>query len=441
MAKTPAKSPAELLVPGRALTLSGVADGAEGLIVADLARAVAARPNAPATSLLVICRDGPRMAQLARALAFFAPEIEINEFPAWDCLPYDRVSPHAGVVAQRMTTLSRLARLKGRERPGVVLTTVNAALQRVPARDLIATQSLSAAPGNVLAMDGVTQWLELNGYNRTSTVREPGDYAVRGGIVDLYPPGIGDPVRLDFFGDTLEIDPPLRCRDAAHRRTRCARSISCRWPNSSSPPRPSAASAPAMSRRSAPRRRRSALRGGHAKAAAIPAWSTGCRCSTAGSTRCSTICRARRSCSSRSPRMPRTSASRRSPTITTRAAGARRRPRRHALQAAAAGAALSRPKTSGRRGSRRGALARLTPFADPDAERRSMPARGRAAISRPSAPRPSANVFDAVDASTSTRCRRDGKRVVIAMWSEGSRERMSHVLADHGLHNLANVAD
>src|SRR5882757_6751435 len=204
MAKPPAKSPAELLVPGRALTLSGVADGAEGLIVADLARAVAAKPNAPATSLVVICRDGPRMAQLARALAFFAPEIEINEFPAWDCLPYDRVSPHSGIVAQRMTTLSRLARLKGRERPGVVLTTVNAALQRVPALQTLATQSLSAAPGNLLAMDGVTRWLELNGYNRTSTVREPGDYAVRGGIVDLYPPGMGDPVRFDFFGDTLE---------------------------------------------------------------------------------------------------------------------------------------------------------------------------------------------------------------------------------------------
>src|SRR4029077_6778104 len=216
MARPPAKSPAELLIPGRALTLSGVADGGEGLIVADLARAVAARPGMPPTSLLVVCRDGPRMAQLARSLAFFAPEIAVNEFPAWDCLPYDRVSPHAGIVAQRMTTLSRLARLKGRERPGVVLTTVNAALQRVPSRDLIATQSLSAAPGNVLAMDGVTKWLELNGYNRPSTVREPGDYAVRGGIVDLYPPGMGDPVRLDFFRGTLE---SIRTFDAETQRS------------------------------------------------------------------------------------------------------------------------------------------------------------------------------------------------------------------------------
>src|SRR3977135_439981 len=129
-----ARTPAQLLAAARPLTLAGVADGAEGLVVADLARAVAARADAPATSLMVVCRDGPRMAALARALEFFAPEIEVLEFPAWDCLPYDRVSPHAGVVAQRMTALSRLARVKGRDRPSVLLTTVNAALQRVPGK-------------------------------------------------------------------------------------------------------------------------------------------------------------------------------------------------------------------------------------------------------------------------------------------------------------------
>src|SRR5512144_1615753 len=140
------RSPAEQLASGRPLTLSGVADGAEGLILADLARAVAARPNAPATSLLAICRDGPRMAQLARALAFFAPDIDLLEFPAWDCQPYDRVSPHAGIVAQRMTTLARLARLKGREGGSILLTTVNAVLQRVPPKVLLGTQTLAAAP-------------------------------------------------------------------------------------------------------------------------------------------------------------------------------------------------------------------------------------------------------------------------------------------------------
>jgi transcription-repair coupling factor (superfamily II helicase) len=216
MAKMRTQSPAALLAPDRPLTLSNVADGAEGLVISDLARAVAARINPPATSALVICRDGPRMAALGRTLSFFAPDIEVLQFPAWDCLPYDRVSPHGGVVAQRMTVLSRLARIKGRDKPAVLLTTVNAVLQRVPAREQIGRQALSAAPGNVLGMDGIIRWLELNGFNRASTVREFGDYAVRGGILDLFASGMDLPVRLDFFGDTLE---SIRSFDPETQRT------------------------------------------------------------------------------------------------------------------------------------------------------------------------------------------------------------------------------
>src|SRR4029077_2318165 len=124
--KQPARSPAELLIPGRALTFANVAEGAEGLVVSDLARAIAARPKPPVVSLAVICRDGPRMQQLARALEFFAPDLPVLQFPAWDCQPYDRVSPHGAALAQRRTTLPRLARLTGSEKPLIVLTTVNA---------------------------------------------------------------------------------------------------------------------------------------------------------------------------------------------------------------------------------------------------------------------------------------------------------------------------
>ncbi|MBK5961148.1 transcription-repair coupling factor [Rhodoplanes elegans] len=217
MARTaPANSPAALLKPGRALTLSSVADGAEGFVLGDLARAVAARKDAPAVSLLVVCRDGARMAQLGRTLRFFAPDLVQLQLPAWDCQPYDRVSPHAGIVAERMITLARLARLKGSEKPTVLLTTVNAVVQRVPAKRPIAGQALSAAPGNRIAMDGITRWLELNGYLRTATVREPGEYAVRGGIIDLYPAGRDEPVRFDFFGDTLE---SIRTFDPETQRT------------------------------------------------------------------------------------------------------------------------------------------------------------------------------------------------------------------------------
>src|ERR1700744_758378 len=214
--KAPVQSPSQMLAPGRPLTFANVAEGAEGLVVSDLARAIAARAKPPAISLAVVCRGGARMPQRARALEFFAPDLSVMQFPAWDCQPYDRVSPHGGILAQRMTTLARLSRLQGSDKPLIVLTTVNAIVQRVPARDAVAAQALSVAPGHVGPMDSVVAWLEHNGYSRSSTVREPGEYAVRGGILDLFPAGLEQPVRFDFFGDSLE---SIRTFDAETQRT------------------------------------------------------------------------------------------------------------------------------------------------------------------------------------------------------------------------------
>ncbi|MFB9267453.1 transcription-repair coupling factor [Bradyrhizobium erythrophlei] len=214
--KSPVKSPAAMLAAGRALTFANVAEGAEGLVISDLARAIAAKPKPSAVSLAVVCRDGARMQQLARALEFFAPDIGVMQVPAWDCQPYDRVSPHQGILAQRLTALAKLSRLVGSDKPLIVLTTVNAVVQRVPARELVAAQALSVAPGNVVPMDSIVAWLEHNGYTRSSTVREPGEYAVRGGILDLFPAGLDQPVRFDFFGDSLE---SIRTFDAETQRT------------------------------------------------------------------------------------------------------------------------------------------------------------------------------------------------------------------------------
>ena len=139
------------------------------------------------------------------ALAFAAPEIEALYLPSWDCQPYDRVSPNAAVSAERMTVLARLARTRGAvERPRVLVGSVNALTQRVPPLNYVASAAFSAAPGNSVRMDDLALWLETNGYARASTVRDVGDYAMRGGILDLYPPGAPAPIRLDFFGDTLE---------------------------------------------------------------------------------------------------------------------------------------------------------------------------------------------------------------------------------------------
>jgi transcription-repair coupling factor (superfamily II helicase) len=118
-----------------------------------------------------------------------------------------------------MTALSRLVRTKGRDKPSVLLTTVNAATQRVPSREFVATHALSVAPGNVVGMASIVEWLELNGYMRASTVREAGEYAVRGGILDLFPPGMDMPVRLDFFGDSLET---IKTFDAQTQRSELA---------------------------------------------------------------------------------------------------------------------------------------------------------------------------------------------------------------------------
>lgn len=195
---------ADALQRGDHATLAGVPEGFDAILTAGLARRLAADVSAPAI-IVFISRDGQRMQRLENALGFIAPELDVLPLPAWDCQPYDRVSPNSAIVARRMLTLARLARSKSSaEKPRILLTTVNAALQRVPDRRSVAAQSFSATPGNVVDTRELAAWLDMGGYMRASTVRETGEYAVRGGIVDLFPPGRENPIRLDFFGDTLE---------------------------------------------------------------------------------------------------------------------------------------------------------------------------------------------------------------------------------------------
>lgn len=205
----------DALKRNRSLTLASVPEGFDALAVADLTRGLSAAEGAAA--LVHVARDGQRQQVLENALRFIAPEIEVLTFPAWDCQPYDRVSPNAAITAQRMTTLARLARSRSsEERPRILSTTVNAIVQRVPPRARIAAEAFSAAPGNMVNMEALVAWLEVNGFLRTGTVRETGEYAVRGGILDLYAPGLAGPVRLDFFGDTLE---SIRSFDPETQRT------------------------------------------------------------------------------------------------------------------------------------------------------------------------------------------------------------------------------
>ena len=135
-------------------------------------------------------------------VGFFAPELRLLPFPAWDCLPYDRVSPKPDIESARLASLAALA--GGIEGPAIIVTSVAAMLQRVPPRAAIRQASFSAETGEEVDRDALIAFLASNGYVRAGTVRDPGDFALRGGIVDLWPPGAEDPLRLDFFGETLD---------------------------------------------------------------------------------------------------------------------------------------------------------------------------------------------------------------------------------------------
>src|SRR5580658_1252099 len=165
-------------------------------------------------AILHVTRDDARMARLAEALAFAMPEAEILRFPAWDCLPYDRVSPNAALVSERIATLTRL--LDKPTGPRFVLTTMNALVQRVPPRSAFAGARMDVNVNGQVKPEDLARFLEANGYGRAGTVMEPGEYAMRGGIIDIFPAGEPDPVRLDLFGDTIE---SIRVFDPATQRS------------------------------------------------------------------------------------------------------------------------------------------------------------------------------------------------------------------------------
>ena len=196
-----------ILTATRSLTLAGVPTGFQPSLLADLARAASGRA-------VFIAPDDNAMRAIAGTAAFFAPDLEVVSFPAWDCLPYDRASPTLRVMAERIAALHRLQQKPAG--PQLLLTTANAATQRVLTpfriRQLVATLK----PGERISRDKLAALLQANGYVRTDTVHDQGEYAVRGGIVDLYPSGEDHALRLDFFGDEIE---SVRTFDPQDQRT------------------------------------------------------------------------------------------------------------------------------------------------------------------------------------------------------------------------------
>jgi len=183
-------------------TIVNVPDGMQPMTLARLVEDRVSRHPDARVATVFVARDGRRQQRMEDVLKAMMPGHTILSLPAWDCLPYDRVSPNAVTLAARMTTLSALA--GGGVKGAVILTTVNAAIQKLPPRDVVAQMSFAAKAGQVVDSEKLVKWASLNGYLRVPTVRETGEYAVRGGLIDLFPASMDTPLRFDFFGRQLE---------------------------------------------------------------------------------------------------------------------------------------------------------------------------------------------------------------------------------------------
>ena len=189
---------ARILTATAPLTLSEVARGAQPLVLADIARAA----HAAGGRTVFIATDDAAMRAIAETAPYFAPEIEVIEFPAWDCLPFDRASPALSVSARRLAALARLQ--SRRDAPQLLVTTVAGVLQRVLTPFRIRESTRLLKPGLDIPRESLIQLLQRLGYSRTDTVVDAGEYASRGAVFDVFPSGLETGLRLDFFGDELE---------------------------------------------------------------------------------------------------------------------------------------------------------------------------------------------------------------------------------------------
>ncbi|MDE2336938.1 MAG: transcription-repair coupling factor, partial [Alphaproteobacteria bacterium] len=201
-------SPAPQRHPPKRHTLFGVPEGYDSVFLGRLAKK---SPH----PVIHVAADDLRFEQMYETLRFFAPDVEVLRFPAWDCLPYDRISPTSDVVGERLKTLSCLMHRQA-GKPLVVLTTVAAIIQRVPTRGLLKNSAFSAKKDERLDLHKLQTFLAANGYHRTETVREAGEFALRGGLIDIFPAGSEEPLRIDLFGDEIE---HIRAFDALSQRT------------------------------------------------------------------------------------------------------------------------------------------------------------------------------------------------------------------------------
>ena len=166
---------------------------ARALLVAEAART---HPGL----LVVVARDTQRAQALESALAIFAGDLPVLQFPDWETLPYDAFSPHPEIVSQRIATLYQLPGVKR----GVLVVPMATLMQRIAPHSHITGSGLMLAKGQTLDLASEQRRLEASGYRHVPQVAEPGDFAVRGALLDIFPMGTPEPYRIELLDDEVD---------------------------------------------------------------------------------------------------------------------------------------------------------------------------------------------------------------------------------------------
>jgi len=159
-----------------------------------------ARETVPGRPLLILAASAQDAERLREEMAWFAPKLRVHRLPDWEILPYDQFSPHPDLVSERLSTLWQFA--NGDFDAGIVPVTT--ALQRLPPRAYLAGRTFQLAAKTHLDLEALRAQLVLAGYAHVQQVMSPGEFCVRGGLIDLFPTGSAVPYRLDLIGDEVE---------------------------------------------------------------------------------------------------------------------------------------------------------------------------------------------------------------------------------------------
>ncbi|MCV2422101.1 transcription-repair coupling factor [Paucibacter sp. DJ2R-2] len=193
-----------LIQPGKKFSLPRPTGSADALL---LARFAQQQLGAGRLTAIITAEPGDTQ-RLEDELKFFAPELRVGVFPDWETLPYDTFSPHQDLISERLATLWQLLQSRGKpaaERElDVVLLPATTALTRLAPPSFLAATTFNFAQKQRLDEASLKSQLTLAGYNHVAQVVSPGEYAVRGGLIDLFPMGSLVPYRVDLFGDEVD---------------------------------------------------------------------------------------------------------------------------------------------------------------------------------------------------------------------------------------------